>query len=44
MARSGTRAGLAVPRRMTLLRSELLMLLSGIDLVGTTRRNWWRQE
>ena len=34
----------AVPRRMTLSHSELLMLLSGIDLAGTTRRNWWRRE
>jgi hypothetical protein len=44
MARGGTRGGLAVPRRMTILNSELLMLLSGIYLAGTTRRNWWRQE
>jgi hypothetical protein len=29
---------------MTLSHSELLMLLSGIDLAGTTRRNWWRRE
>jgi transposase len=34
----------AVPRRMTLSHSELLMLLSGIDLAGTTRRSWWRKE
>jgi hypothetical protein len=29
---------------MTLSHSEQLTLHSGIDLAGTTRRNWWRME
>ena len=32
------------PPRLTLPHSELLMLLSGIDMVKTQRRNWWRRE
>jgi len=34
----------SVPRRIALTHSELLMLLSGIDLAATSRRNWWRRE
>ena len=34
----------SVPRRMALTHGELLMLLSGIDLAGTSRRNWSRRE
>jgi len=31
-------------RRLTLAHSELLLLLSGIDLAKTQRREWWRRE
>lgn len=34
----------SAPRRLTLPHSELLLLLSGIDLVKTKRRDWWRRE
>jgi transposase len=34
----------SAPRRLTLAHSELLLLLSGIDLSKTRRRDWWRRE
>lgn len=34
----------SAPRRLTLPHSELLLLLSGIDLAKTQRREWWRRE
>jgi transposase len=34
----------SAPRRLTLAHSELLLLLSGIDLAKTQRRDWWRRE
>lgn len=34
----------SAPRRLTLAHSELLLLLSGIDLAKTRRREWWRRE
>lgn len=32
------------PCRLTLAHSELMLLLSGIDLCTTRRRDWWRRE
>ena len=32
------------PRRLTLAHSELTLLLSGIDLAKTQKRDWWRRE
>ena len=37
-------AAATAPRRLTLPHSELLLLLSGIDLSQTQRRDWWRRE
>lgn len=37
-------AAASAPRRLTLAHSELLLLLSGIDLAKTQRREWWRRE
>ena len=37
-------AAASAPRRLTLPHSELLLLLSGIDLSKTQRRDWWRRE
>jgi transposase len=34
----------AAPRRLCLAHSELTLLLSGIDLAQTKRRDWWRRE
>ncbi len=34
----------SAPRRLTLPHSELLLLLSGIDLAKTQHREWWRRE
>jgi transposase len=34
----------AAPRSLTLPHSELTLLLSGIDLAKTQRRDWWRRE
>ena len=34
----------SAPRRLTLPHSELLLLLSGIDMSKTQRREWWRRE
>lgn len=34
----------SAPRRLTLPHNELLLLLSGIDLSKTQRRDWWRRE
>lgn len=40
-AADGTGPG---PRCLTLPHSELTLLLSGIDLTKTQRRDWWRRE
>jgi len=37
-------AAASAPLRRTLPHSELLLLLSGIDLCKTRRRDWWRRE
>lgn len=42
-AAAAERTGTA-PRRLTLSHSELTLMLSGIDLAQTRRRNWWRRE
>jgi transposase len=34
----------SAPRRLTVPHSELLLLLSGIDMAKTQRRDWWRRE
>ncbi len=34
----------ALPRRLTLPHSELTLLLAGLDLTKTKRRDWWRRE
>jgi transposase len=31
-------------RRVTMNQSELMLLLSGVDLTATKRREWWRRE
>jgi transposase len=41
---SGAQGAETGGRRLTLPHSELTLLLSGIDLVKTQRRDWWRRE
>lgn len=43
-AAAAAEAAGSAPRRLTLAHSELLLLLSGIDLAKTRRRDWWRRE
>lgn len=31
-------------RRVKMSQSELMLLLSGVDLAATKRREWWRKE
>lgn len=31
-------------RRVRMSQSELMLLLSGVDLAATKRREWWRKE
>lgn len=37
-------AGEGESRRVTMNQSELMLLLSGVDLSATKRREWWRRE
>jgi len=43
-AAAAAEGAVSAPRRLTLAHSELLLLLSGIDLAKTQRREWWRRE
>jgi hypothetical protein len=31
-------------RRVVMNQSELALLLAGVDLAATKRRDWWRRE